>query len=230
MAHNKRVITHEDLARRKQKLAEIKLENEKANQIKLTKKAKFFKTPLGKSIWFFSLIVSIFCVVFIVDGMLSKSYTKFEVKGNFQDKVYLVKGGYLTASTFYWVYFNDDQNFGIHVHKSQFKEINKLGYVELGRSPIFKVPSDFRLKNIIGQYESHTLLRSFNYLVLGPVFLLILSILWLFSKPHKSFQWIMYGYFVMVTLPLVFLVLVIKVISFMNGIGLYEINVAELNI
>lgn len=116
------------------------------------------------------------------------------------------------------------------MHHDEFNKINEVGVIELGSSPIFNVPSDFKVKNILGIYEHSKFDKDYNFQFLIPFFLLILSAIWLFSKPQESFQWIMFGYFNMVVIPIVLLLLVIKIIGYINGIGMYEIDVSSLNI
>lgn len=231
-SHNngRRTITPEELASRKLEIARIKAEAEEKKQIKIDAKAAFFKKTPGKLLKGFSGLVAIFCVVFIVDGTLSKKYTELEIKSSSEDIVQLYKGGWIVNSTFNWVYLDNQEQFGIHMHHDQFDIIKEVGVIELGNSPIFNTPSNFRIKNILGTYDYSNFSKDYNYLYFVPFVLFFLSMLWIFSKPQKSFQWIMFGYFHMVVTPIVLLVLVLKIMSYLNGVGMYEINVGELNI
>mgnify|MGYP001337486825 CR=1 FL=1 len=149
-SHNngRRILTAEEIADRKIEIARIKSEAEEKKQIKIYEKSAFFRNIPGKILWGFTLFVSLFCIVFIIDGWLGKKYTELEIKSSSEDIVYLTKGGYLVASTFNWAYLDDQEEFGIHMHHDEFNKIKEIGVIELGSSPIFNIPFDFKVKNI----------------------------------------------------------------------------------
>ena len=111
---------------------------------------------------------------------------------------------------------------------ADFDRINEIGVINLKSSPILNIPSEFTVKNILGINEHHTLRQDYGYRIVIPLLLIILSILWLFSKPHKSMQWVMYGYINMIISPLLLIFLIIKVLAFINGVGMYEIDVISI--
>ena len=138
--------------------------------------------------------------------------------------------GWLVNSTFNWAFLDENEQFGIHMHHDEFNKIQENGFIELGRSPIFKTPTNFRVKNEVGLYNYSEFETEYNYLYSFPVILIILSILWLLAKPNKSFQWIMFGYMYMISAPILFLFLIFRILEYINNIGFYEINVSGLNI
>ena len=142
----------------------------------------------------------------------------------------LYKGGWLVNSTFNWAYLDEKEEFGIHMHHDEFNKMNETGFLELGKSPIFNTPTDFRIKNEVGLYNYNYFDVEFNYLYTFPYILLLLSIMWLLSKPNKSYQWIMFGYMHMVVTPILFLFLILRILEYLGDVGFYEINIAGLNI
>ena len=146
------------------------------------------------------------------------------------DKVNILSGGFYIPATFYWAYLNDEQTFAIHMYKGEFKEIEKLGYLELGTSPIFKAPAKFKVKRETGNVEAIELQKQHTYTIFLPIFLLFMSLLWLVAKPEKSMQWVMYGYINMILAPVFFVFILLKVVSFLTHVGLYEILISGLEI
>jgi len=218
------------LNKRRQQLAEIKANNEKKRLQKVEERSIRYRQTPGKILWGFCLAVAIFCVVFVADNWLSTTYTSHKVKSYSKDKVDLIKGGYLVSSTFYWVYFDDNNSLGIHMHKNEFNQIRNLSKFELGTTPLFKIPVHFRIPDGNGSYHYTIIEKNYNYLMVIPIFLIIICIIWLFAKPQKELQWIMYGNFIIIVVPSVFTFLTFKIIDFLNNIGLYEIDVSGINI
>jgi hypothetical protein len=136
----------------------------------------------------------------------------------------------LIPATFNWVFLDDNNLFGVHMYKAEFKDVIKDGHIELGVSPIFGVPSHFKVKRDTGLVEKIELQKVYNYTFFLPFFIIFLAGLWLFSKPQKSLQWVMYGYICMATVPILSLVLILKIIDFVTGIGFYEIVISGLDI
>lgn len=178
----------------------------------------------------FAIICLLLSILLITDSCLDKTYTKFELKGSSTDKVGIIKGGYVVNATFHWAYLNDNKDFAIHMYKGEFKQIEKQGYLELGTSPIFKVPAKFKVKRDSGTVEAIELQKQHTYTIFLPIFLCIISLLWLFAKPEKNMQWVMYGYVNMILAPIFFIFIILKVIDFLTHIGLYEILISGLEI
>ena len=215
---------------KKMKLAQIKAKNEEKRLKKLKERSIRFRQTPGKILWGFSLAVALFCIVFIADTWLNTKYTSFEVKNYSKDKVDVIKGGYVVSSTFYWVFVDEFNSLGVHMHKNEFNQIRNIGGFELGTTPLFNVPVNFRINNYSDNYSYYKLEKNYNYLMVIPLFLLIISIIWLFAQPQKSFQWIMFGNFVIIVVPILFTILIFKIVDYLNNIGLYEFDVSGLNI
>jgi hypothetical protein len=225
-----RKINFEELAKNKEKARQLKAEAEAKNQKRITEKSAIYKKTPGKILWGLCLLISIFSATLIADNWIGTSYSQFDIKDSAEDKVGLIKGGYVISSTFNWVYLNDNNSFGMHIHHKDFEEINKSEHVNLGHSKIFNVPDHIKYTNQIGLNEKIPLESNLDYSFFLPLFLLIFSGLWLFAKPTKSMQWIMYGYIMMVILPIGFSILILKVFSWLTHIGLYEIQIGALNL
>jgi hypothetical protein len=216
-------ISPEELEKRRAAVAEKNAKLEEKRLIELEKKSASFTGVFGKIFWGFCLSVSLFCLVLLVDGALSKKYTTFKIESSFEDKVRVLKNGWMIPATFHWVFLDKQNKFGIHMYKGEFNTIIKSGKIDVGMSPIFNVPSDFK-----ANFKTNELQNSNISLIFLPIALLIFSLIWLFSKPRKSLQWVMFGYFNMVAIPLFLCILIVKVMSFTSGVGFYEIDFSGL--
>lgn len=227
---SRRKLTREEIENNLKKAAANKAEKEKLHLAQIEKKSAIFKKAPGKILWWFSLLSVLLALIFITDNFLQKKYTSFDILSSKQDKVGLYIGGDAVYSTFYWAYLNSEETFGIHMHKNEFLALEKEGVINVGRSPIFNNPSNFKVKDEFGFIQTVNIGVNINTMLLLPLFILFFSIIWLFSKPQKSLQWIMFGYINMIVLPILILVLVLQILNLYNNVGLYEIIIGELTI
>ena len=223
-------ISPEELEKRRQAVIEKNVILEEKRLKELAQKSALFTGTFGKILWSFSLITAIFCALIIVDNFLPKKDTKFEIKSSSQDVLHVVKGGYLIPATFHWANLDDKNQFAIHMYKGEFNPINEIGFLKLGRSPIFKAPANFKVPRILGIWETIELQKSYTYTLFLPLFLIFLSILWLVAKPKKSLQWVMFGYLHMVVSPVFLLFIALKTIDFISDTGFYEIVIGNMDI
>jgi len=219
-----------DLNERRRQLAEIKAKTEKKRLKKVEERSIRYRQTPGKILWGFCLSVVLFCIVFVADNWMSTTYTSHEIQSYSKDKVDLIKGGFVVSSTFYWVFVDENNSLGIHMHKNEFNKIRNLGEFEIGTTPLFNIPVNFRIPDLYGHYTYTDIEKNYNYLMVIPIFLIIISFIWLFAKPQKELQWIMYGNFIIIVVPIVFTFLIFKIVDFLNNIGLYEIDVSSINL
>lgn len=219
-----------DLNERRRILADIKAKTEEKRLKKVKERSVRYSQTPGKILWGFCLSVTLFCTVFVADNWMSTTYSSHEIQSYSKDKVDLIKGGFVVSSTFYWVYIGENSSLGIHMHKNEFNQIRNLGKIELGTTPLFNIPVNFRIPNSYGDFSFTDIEKNYNYTMVIPIFLIIISFIWLFAKPQKELQWIMYGNFVIIIVPTVFAFLIFKIIDFVYNIGIYEIDVSGINL
>lgn len=196
----------------------------KSRSAQLEKQSSIFRKLPGKMLWWFCLCTSIFSAVFLVDGWLEQKYTEFEIHSSTEDIVNVVSGGWEVGATFNWVFLDEDQKLGVHMYKGEFEKANISGLLSLGRSPIFKVPYSFKIKESNGETYIKNLQFNYGYIIVLPLFLLLVCTVWLFVNPSTDYQWIMFGYFNMTVTTTAMIFLMLRVMEYFNSVGMYEID------
>lgn len=222
--------TKEQLAQMQEEIKRRKIAEAEAYKKSMYEKSAIFRTPVGKALKIITIFSILLSATFLVDHFLPTAFTEQTITYAEEDKVDVIKdGNWHIPVKYYWVYFNDDKKLIIHMFHGDYEVAETSGIVELGHSPIFKTVTSYKVSN-----EEITKIKNvdFNYAegLMLPGTLLFISILWMLMKPEKNFQFIIYGYFSLIVIPILLIMLLMFGYDNLNFSGIFEMNIQDLDL
>jgi len=223
--------TREQLAKMQEEIKRRKQAEAEAYKRELNSKSEIFRKPIGKALKALTWFGLILTTVYLIDIFLSPNYTDKEIDSVKAERldVYSVKGKYMVPTTYYWVYFNKEKTFGIFMFHGVYELAEAKGKIGYGQTPIFKIPTSFRaydnqyeqIKNIAVDYPNTRLL---------PITIFILCLFWVLMNPQNNIQFIIYGYFCMLVIPLLLTIFLYSISGNFQEEGLYKMDTKDLRL
>jgi len=217
----------EQLLRMKQAQKQKRLLEEEKSRKDHELKAALFTGTFGKVFRIFCLVSAIFSLVYLVDSFLEPSYVELKLHHSEEEEVKVIYYQAPVQTTYHHTFIGDNGGMDIFMYKGEYFIAEESGVVEVAVTPIFHKPSVFKVSNAEKTIEKG-LFWSLAYWVIAPIFLFILSGLWVFAKPEKNYQFLILGYFNLVIVPILFFMLLIQALGEMNYQGAYEMHISEL--
>jgi hypothetical protein len=217
-------LSPEELEKKRAEVMAIKKANEEREQKELQEKSAIFRKLPGKILKLICVLSALISLMFLVDGFLSPTYTKHPITDAEKTNYAVVtRDGYAVTLSYFYVSLNEEKTFSILMYKKQYEEALNSGYVEVGHSPITKRVMNFRVGNDVKDVSTPVV-----NVILVPIALLFISLFWLFIDASASTQTIFFGYFCMVVVPLLLVLLLVTLGNQYGYKGDYEMAVESL--
>lgn len=222
--------TKEQLAQMKEEVKRRRIAEAEAEKKEMYEKSAIFRSPLGKIFKVITIAAFILSSTFIVDHYLTTAFTKQKIQLAEEDIVNVIKdGNWHIPVKYYWVYLGENSDLKIHMFHDDYEVAEPSGIIEVGHSPIFKTVNSYRISN---DEKTKTKNIDYNYAegLMLPGTLLFVSLLWIFMKPEKNFQFIVYGYFSMFVIPILLALLIVFAYNNFQFEGVFEMNIQEIDL
>jgi hypothetical protein len=222
--------TKEQLAQMKEQV-KLKKEAESAAYKKemLEKSAIFRKLP-GKILKMVTIIGLVLSVLYLVDIFLSPKYTEQTVVSAEEEILRVVTNdGYYIPVKYYWVYLNEQKDFGVFMFHGDYEIIENSGKLEIASSPIFSIPTGYRVTSEI-EFNEKNFEKDIPYTRMLPITILIICLLWVLMNPADNIQFIIYGYFAMFVIPILLTIFLVSISGNFQEKGLFKMDIKDLRL
>lgn len=225
-----RQYTKQELEQLKKQVAERKRLNEEARKAKLKEDAAIFYRWPGKVLKIAAIVSFIISFLFLIDNFLTPNYHKETIK-SVSDERYdiMTQDGWHIICTYEHVCLSDDCSYDFFIHEKEYLKSKSLGYLEIAKSPIFHINTGFR----VGEGDNLTEKRIETHLFAQyflPIFIMFFSLLWIPMKPEKNAQIIVFGYILMIVLPLLMSFMIKHIYEYRTDLGFYEMSIEDLEL
>jgi hypothetical protein len=222
--------TKEQLAKMQEEIKRRKEAEATTYKKEMLMKSAIFRKPIGRALKILAWFGLILSTIYFVDIFLSPTYSdkKIEIA---HDEILDVfsQDGYHVPVKYYWVYFNKKQDFGIFMFHGLYELAEPTGVIGYGQSPIFRIPTSFRVYN--EYYESIKSLEvDYPNTRVLPITIFIVCLLWVLMNPSDNIQFIIYGYFCLFVVPLLLGIFLLGISSNFQEKGLYKMDVKDLRL
>ena len=222
--------TKEQLAAMQEQIKIRKEAEAEAYKKSMLEKSAIFRKPIGKLLKITAWIGVILSTIYLVDIFLSPTFTEKKIV-SIQEEILDVysKDGYHVPAKYYWVYFNENKDFGIFMFHGEYELAEESGVIGYGQSPIFGIPTSFQVRN--EQFENQKVFeKDYANTRTLPITILIVCLLWAFMNPADNIQFVIYGYFCMFVIPILLTVFLVGIAGNFQDKGLYKMDTKDLRL
>lgn len=226
----KKKYTKEQLEQLKKQVTERKRLSEESKRTQLKKEAAIFYQWPGKLLKVGAILSLVLGLLFFTDSFLPTTYHKHEIESAVEDRYdIMTQDGWHVICAYMYVSLDDNESYVYFMHEKEYLKAVPLGYVEIAKTPIFHINTGFR----VGEGDTlseKTIYANYFAQYMLPIFLILLPLLWIPMKPEKNAQIIVFGYILMLLLPLLLSFLVKHTIEYRSDKGSYEMHIEGLEL